>query len=700
MADVFVSYKSNRKSAVEHLARVLELNGYSVWFDHALVAGEAFAPPIERELRSAPATIVTWCSLSIESDWVREEASLAKRLKTIIPVRIERVDVPLGFATLHTIDLSRWDGAPRSHVVDRLLLEVARLVGREPVPRVRDLLDYDRMWRRSGAPTLLQLAGIAAQPSKPRRPSTNVQQPAEPAAHEAAEDRPTAGTAQAGGGTSRSAALQADDGTVLARDDSTARGRGSGAPTAQPRQSERFTPAPPDRQGHGAGKGQARAVTALRRHPVPTKRSPDPAALEDKAFQASRPAATAARPGGSFPRLPAKPSLVVLPFANIGGDVEEEYFADGLTEELTAELARLRWFFVIARNSAFTYKGKGIDVRLVGRELGVRYALEGSVRKAGRQLRISGRLIEAETGHAIWADRFDGDMERIFDLQDRVTQAVAGALDPTLRNAEIDRARAKPPKSLDAYDLYLRALPHYHFMSEGGTTEAQSLLRRAFKASPDFALAKSLFAACQVRRQGEGWAKPGETQEALRLAREAAATALGDPTVLSQCAVAVSYLDYAHGEAQSLIDKALSICPNSALVEGAAGLVHVYACRPEPAIRHLQHAMRLSPLDPWTSTFLMGIATAHQMAGRLEEALATAQASVHASPTFGAPRRLIVATLVMLGRIADAQAAAEELRIVSPSAYHVFADRVYARNPDKAFATRLIDAYRAAGMPE
>jgi adenylate cyclase len=445
--------------------------------------------------------------------------------------------------------------------------------------------------------------------------------------------------------------------------------------------------------GHHPARAGAVAVADA---PRQARKRTGPASLNADAAANTRQRRSAPVP----PALPSGPSLVVLPFAVIGDDPEQAYFADGLTEELTAELARLRWFFVIARNSAFTYKGQAIDMRQVGRELGVRYALEGSVRRAGRQVRIAGRLVDAETGHSIWDGRFDGDIDQIFELQDSVTEAVAGALDPTLRNAEIERAQRKSPHNLDAYDLYLRALPHYHAMTEEGTAQAQSLLRHALGISPGYALAKSLFAACQVRRQGEGWSRPEEAELAIRLAREAAAAAPGDPTVLGQCAVALSYLDYAHREALSFIDRALAICPNSALVEGAAGLVHVYACRPEPAIAHLHRAMRLSPLDPWSGTFLMGIATAHQIAGRLDDALATAEASIHASPNFGAPRRLVVATLAMMGRIAEARQAADELRRLIPSACRVFADRIRARNPDKAFAERLIEAYRAAGMPE
>lgn len=621
MADVFISYKSDRRDVAEEVARILELRGYSVWFDRALLAGEAFSPSIERELRAARAVVVLWCSLSVRSDWVREEATLAKRLRTIIPVRLERVDLPLGFGSLQAVDLTRWDGTPQSRALGTLVREVARLVGREPLPGDEAGAAPDAGAPRNGTParTPAGSAGGAA-----------ARRPAEPAPAELAP----------GSGSSARAPTRA------------AASRRIASATARPATGRRSAAAP------GA-----------------------PSAAD-------------------FPALPERPSLVVLPFSNLSDDIEQDYFADGITEELTTELARLRWFFVIARNSAFTYKGRAVDVRQVGRELGVRYLLQGSVRRSGSQVRISGQLIEAETGHHLWVDRFNGDMHSIFDLQDRITEAVVGTLEPSLRNAEIERARRKPPASLDAYDHYLRALPEYHAMTEAGSAAAHDLLRKALSINPRFALAKSLFAACQVRREAEGWARGGEREEAIRLAREGVADLPGDPTVLAQGALAIAYLAYAHDEALAMIERAVALCPNSALVEGSAGLVHLYGCRPEPAIRHFEHAMRLSPLDPWMGSFLMGIAFAHQMAGRLEDAIALGQAAIRASPRFGAPRRVVVASLAMLGRMDEARQAAEELRRVTPAAYRVFAERVYAQNPDKAYAERIIRAYRAVGFPE
>ncbi|MBR0673391.1 TIR domain-containing protein [Neoroseomonas soli] len=650
MADVFISYKSGRRATAECIARILTLHGYSVWFDPALVAGEEFSRPIERELRAARAVVVLWCRLSVESDWVREEATLAKRLRTIIPVRLERVELPLGFVSLQAVDLTNWDGSPRGRPLRRLVQEVARLVGRDPVPCEAELDSLEAAWRDNsacGAPAAA--TGSASAVTAGREPG-----------HPVLSDPAPAATAVGG-----------------ASPEPIARGRWHNARILARTVVQRIPGFRPSSIGAANGEGPGAAATARR-------------------ARETGQGLTAA----GFPALPDRPSLVVLPFANLSDGIEQDYFADGMTEELTTELARMRWFFVIARNSAFTYKGRAVDARQVGRELGVRYILQGSVRKSGGRVRISGQLIEAETGHHLWADRFDGDLDAIFDLQDRITEAVVGLLDPSLRKAEIERARRKPPSSLDAYDLYLRALPAYHAMSEAGTTEAQELLRRALALCPQFALAKSLFAACQVRREAEGWARPGEREEAIRLAREGIAATPDEPTVLAQGALAIAYLAYGHDEALAAIERALALCPNCALVEGSAGFVHLYGCRPEPAIRHFEHAMRLSPLDPWMGSFLMGIAFAHQMAGRLEEAIAFGQSAIRASPHFGAPRRVVVASLALLGRMEEAREAAEELRRMSPGAYRVFAARVQAQNPDKAYAERIIRAYRAVGFPE
>ncbi len=242
-------------------------------------------------------------------------------------------------------------------------------------------------------------------------------------------------------------------------------------------------------------------------------------------------------PGHSVPALalPDKPSLAVLPFANLSGDPEQEYFADGVVEDIITALSRVGWFFVIARNSSFTYKGRNVDVKQVGRELGVRYVLEGSIRKAGGRVRITGQLIEAETGHHIWADRFDGKFEDIFDLQDQITESVVGAIEPSVRIAETRRAAAKPTESLTAYDLYLRALPHMHAHTHTGNDTALGLLHRVIALDPDYALAKASIAYVYASRVLLGQASPGEAELAITLAREAGGRRPRRPGDVASC---------------------------------------------------------------------------------------------------------------------------------------------------------------------
>jgi TolB-like protein len=238
------------------------------------------------------------------------------------------------------------------------------------------------------------------------------------------------------------------------------------------------------------------------------------------AVQTPAPAVAISAEPVNSPPPSSRPMLVVLPFANMTGDAEQEYFADGITEDLTTALSHLRWFAVIARNSAFTYKGRAVDVRQVGRELEAGYVLEGSVRKAGARVRITAQLCEADSGRHVWAERFDGDLADIFDLQDRVTEAVAGAIEPSLQLAEAERARSRPTESLGAYDLYLRALPHRWFGTRKASGEALRLLRRALALDRGFAAAMGALAGLVVIRVSQGWAEEGEAEEGLRCARD------------------------------------------------------------------------------------------------------------------------------------------------------------------------------------
>jgi adenylate cyclase len=240
--------------------------------------------------------------------------------------------------------------------------------------------------------------------------------------------------------------------------------------------------------------------------------------------------------------LPDKPSIAVLPFQNTGGDPEQEYFGDGMVEDIVTALARIHWLFVIARNSSFAYKGRAVGVKQVGRELGVRYVLEGSVRKAGNRVRITTQLIEAISGHHVWADQFNGELANIFDLQDQVTASVVGAIEPSLKLAEIERARAKPTENLNAYDLYLRSLPHQYEHTKAGSEEALWLLRRAISLDPDYAVAKAFAAYCIVHRDSQNFAEDdgGEAAEGIRFAREALEAGRDDPSALQFAGAALS----------------------------------------------------------------------------------------------------------------------------------------------------------------
>jgi TolB-like protein/class 3 adenylate cyclase len=321
--------------------------------------------------------------------------------------------------------------------------------------------------------------------------------------------------------------------------------------------------------------------------------------------------------------LPDKPSIAVLPFQNMSGDPEQEYFVDGMVEEITTAISRLPWLFVIARNSSFAYKGKSPDLRQVGRELGVRYVLEGSVRKAGNRVRITGQLIDTTTGAHIWADRFDASLDDVFELQDQVASSVVGAIEPKLRLAEIERVRRKPTNNLDAYDLYLRALAEFHKWSADSLREAITLLRGVLSIDPSYAPAAALFGFCRGWQRANGWESLSDdaAAEAMGFARQAVDTSKDDPDVLWMAGQGLSYFSGDQATGQDLIERALNLNANSALAWCARGWVHNFANRPEPAIESFNHAMRLSPFDPFGYMFKTGLANALTLAGRFEEAM-------------------------------------------------------------------------------
>ena len=313
--------------------------------------------------------------------------------------------------------------------------------------------------------------------------------------------------------------------------------------------------------------------------------------------------------------------------------------------------------FVIARNSSFAYKGKSPDLRQVGRELGVRYVLEGSVRKAGNRVRITGQLIDTTTGAHIWADRFDGPLDDIFELQDQVASSVVGAIEPKLRQSEIERATRKPTESLDAWDLYLRALALRHKYTEESMRGAIALLERALAIDPSYVPAAAMIGFCRVhlRAHGVGHVSDAEIAEGMCLARQAIEAGKEDPDALWMAAYTPSFFGHEHTTAASVIDRALTLNPNSAHAWGASGFVSVFQNRPDRAIEALEHAMRLSPLDPLGRAFTMGLALAHFAAGRYEEAIQWVDRTLGEEPRHRPAMRMKAACCAHLDRTEEAR---------------------------------------------
>ena len=399
--------------------------------------------------------------------------------------------------------------------------------------------------------------------------------------------------------------------------------------------------------------------------------------------------------------LPDKPSIAVLPFQNLSGDPEQEYFADGMVEDIITALSRMRWLFVIARNSSFTYKGRAVDVKQVGRELGVRYVLEGSVRKAANRVRIAGQLIDASTGTHIWADRFDGTLGDVFDLQDQVTASVVGAMAPKLEQAEIERAKNKPTDSLDAYDFFLRGMANFNQRTREAVTEALRLFYKAIELDPNFASAHGMAAWCYGWRKINGWMsdRVQEVAETARLSRRAAELGPDDAVALSRGGHALAFVVGDLDRAAIFVDRALVLNPNLAGAWYGSGWVKIWLGEPDDAIRHLAQAMRLSPLDPQIITMQAGTAFAHLLAGRYDEALFWTDKALWEHTNYVTPLRLAAASSALAGRLAEAQKSMARLRELDPEfrVTHV-KNWVPLRRPEDL--ARLEDGLRKAGLPE
>jgi len=332
--------------------------------------------------------------------------------------------------------------------------------------------------------------------------------------------------------------------------------------------------------------------------------------------------------------LPEKPSIAVLPFQNMSADPEQEYFADGMVEDIITALSRFKSLFVIARNSSFTYKGKTVDIKHVGRELGVRYVLEGSVRKAGGKVRITGQLIDSETGSHLWADRFDGSLEDVFELQDQVTARVVSAIAPKITEAEMERTRRKPTGSLDAYDLYLRALALSHQFTPESLGEAVVILNKAMEIDPSYAPAAALSLFCFGWSHSEARGERPQTDDAVRLARRMMANTTDDPDVLWMVGWCLAYLAGETAAGMNLIERGLALNPNCAQAWLASGYVNCFACRNDAAIEALERVTRLSPLDPFGHLVKFGFAVAYLQSGRYQQAIEWADQALMQKPGF------------------------------------------------------------------
>ncbi|MGA7487319.1 MAG: winged helix-turn-helix domain-containing protein [Xanthobacteraceae bacterium] len=394
-----------------------------------------------------------------------------------------------------------------------------------------------------------------------------------------------------------------------------------------------------------------------------------------------------------------KPSIAVLPFANLSGDPEQEYFTDGIVEDITTALSRNRAFFVIARNSSFTYKDKPVDIKQVAGELGVRYVLEGSVRRSGGRVRVTGQLIEAGAGHHLWADRFDGDVADIFELQDQIVTRVVGAIAPRLEKAEMDRVRQGPTDDLAAYDLYLRGLASWNRWTKEENAKALQLFYAAISKDPEFSTPYGLAAACYHMAKANSWASSFDEKEISRLVDRAADIGTGDPLAMCWAGHVHAYFFKDVERALLLIDRALELDVNLAVAWQRSGWVRGYAGDPEGAIESLNKAIRLNPLDPRVFLTQSAMAFAHFIAGRDDDAADWAEMALRVKPNWPPALRVAIASNAMRGRVDDAERALKAYLGIDPK---VSIAKICEFYPLRRAADRqrLVLAMRTAGVPE
>jgi TolB-like protein/tetratricopeptide (TPR) repeat protein len=419
-----------------------------------------------------------------------------------------------------------------------------------------------------------------------------------------------------------------------------------------------------------------------------TNQCSGPATLADSRVELSEPVLV----------LPDKPSIAVLPFENMSGDPDQEYFADGMVEEITTALSRFRWLFVIARNSSLTFKGKAVDIKEVGRRLGVRYVLEGSVRKASGKVRITGQLIDAVTGAHIWADRFERDLTDVFALQDEVTVAVVSAVRPQLLQAEIAIAARRRPENLTAYDFFLRALPQSYLATREGVAEAIRLYHRALELDPGFGFVAALAGLCHMRNVVWGYAvdPQSDRKEAVRLLRLALSLDGSDPETLAVAAVISAFMV---GDCESEIemaDRAVALNPNSFTAWSSRGHVYRVAGLPEEAVRSFERAIRMSPVDPGLHTRFGGMAMAFIELRRFDEAIVAGKKALRQNPSFSVAHRCLASAFAHLGRDAEAREAAARVLETDPG----FTISAWIARGGMSNAKLLIEGLRKVGLPE
>jgi TolB-like protein len=408
------------------------------------------------------------------------------------------------------------------------------------------------------------------------------------------------------------------------------------------------------------------------------------------------------QPVAAMPAAPVevrtRPSIAVLPFENLSSDSNQDYFADGMVAEIVTGLSRIKWLFVISRNSTSVYKGRPVDVRVVGHDLGVRYVLEGSVQRSGDQVRVTGQLVETETAAQVWAERYEGTLASIFALQDEMTMHVIGALEPTLRKAEIERARRRRPDSLDAYDLFLRAMPFASTAMPDDAERALSLLEEAIKLEPEYAAAHGFLAWCHEQRYLRGGLR-SETREAARNhAHIAIKTGSDDAMALSLGGFVVAAMERDYDTALEAIDRALSLSPSLSLAFGFSSIIRAWRGDTSLAVEHGRMAIRLSPHDPLIYLPYVGLAYAGFFDGDFAKAAAAAAQAAASNPDFSVPRYLHAASAFRLGKIDEAKESASILMRLQPAftVSGLVAGNITDQRQMEPLARALLDV----GLPE